>query len=190
MQLDLAYDLLVKPSLPPLKSQLLKWIGNKQRFAKEIISFFPSNFNRYYEPFLGSGAVLATLSPSIGIGSDSYAPLIEIWLELRNNPEGLKRWYRDRYELLQKCGKENAYEIIKKSFNKKPNGADFIFLSRSCYGGVIRFRMKDGYMSTPCGVHDPIAPKSFDRRVDEWYQRIENCDFFACDFSETMERAT
>ena len=48
----------------PFKLQLLKWVGNKQRFANEIISYFPVGFNRYIEPFLGSGAVLATLSPA------------------------------------------------------------------------------------------------------------------------------
>ena len=30
---------------------LLKWIGNKQRFADTIISYFPDTFNDYYEPF-------------------------------------------------------------------------------------------------------------------------------------------
>lgn len=47
----------------PFKSQLLKWIGNKQRFAHEIISYFPNKFGTYHEPFLGSGAVLGVLSP-------------------------------------------------------------------------------------------------------------------------------
>ena len=40
---------------------LLKWIGNKQRFAETIISYMPEQFNDYYEPFLGSGAVMAQL---------------------------------------------------------------------------------------------------------------------------------
>ena len=40
---------------------LLKWIGNKQRFAETIISYMPHSFNNYYEPFLGSGAVMAEL---------------------------------------------------------------------------------------------------------------------------------
>ena len=40
---------------------LLKWIGNKQRFASIIVANMPTTFNNYYEPFLGSGAVLAEL---------------------------------------------------------------------------------------------------------------------------------
>jgi DNA adenine methylase len=51
-------------SAKPFKRQLLKWIGNKQRFAAEIVSHFPSRIGTYFEPFLGSGAVLGTLSPA------------------------------------------------------------------------------------------------------------------------------
>lgn len=40
---------------------LLKWIGNKQRFAETIVSYMPDEFVNYYEPFLGSGAVMAEL---------------------------------------------------------------------------------------------------------------------------------
>ena len=58
----------------PFKQQLLKWIGNKQRFASEIISHFPSDFGTYFEPFVGSGGVLATLAPRRAVASDCFAP--------------------------------------------------------------------------------------------------------------------
>ena len=41
----------------PFHTQLLKWIGNKQRFAHEIAAYFPTDVKTYFEPFLGSGAV-------------------------------------------------------------------------------------------------------------------------------------
>lgn len=40
--------------------------AHKQRMAEEIVSYFPSVFCTYHEPFLGSAAVLATLAPSGG----------------------------------------------------------------------------------------------------------------------------
>lgn len=187
MQLDLVYDIPVKAENKPFKTQLLKWIGNKQRFAHEIISFFPPNFNTYYEPFLGSGAVLGSLAPLNGVGSDVFKPLIEIWQTLRKNPELLLQWYSERYNLIKEYGKEDAYEIVKASFNKNQNGADFVYLTRSCYGGVVRFRQSDGFMSTPCGVHEPIKPFAFEKRIAEWAKRVKNSEFFAADFSEVME---
>src|SRR5690606_30560865 len=141
----------------PFKTQLLKWVGNKQRFAHEIIGFFPTNFNTYYEPFLGSGAVLGTLSPKHAVASDVLAPLITIWQTLKEAPETLKAWYEERWSAYTFGEHLEAYEAIKAAYNRQPNGADLLFLSRSCYGGVVRFR-KDGYISTPCGVHKPIAP--------------------------------
>ena len=75
------------------KGQLLKWIGNKQRMAEEIVSYFPAEFGAYHEPFLGSGAVLATIAPKRAFASDSFLPLMEIWTTLRAKPETLKGWY-------------------------------------------------------------------------------------------------
>ncbi len=40
-------------SVEPFSVQLLKWIGNKQRFAHEIASYFPANYCTYFEPFFG-----------------------------------------------------------------------------------------------------------------------------------------
>src|SRR5215213_9551398 len=80
----------------PFKSQLLKWVGNKQRFAHEIVSYFPARFGTYYEPFLGSGAVLGTLAPGRAVAADVFPPLVEIWQALRESPETLTRWYAER----------------------------------------------------------------------------------------------
>ncbi|MBI1745004.1 MAG: DNA adenine methylase [Acidobacteria bacterium] len=175
--------------IEPLRGQLLKWVGNKQRFAPEIINHFPSQFGTYFEPFLGSGAILATLVPTRAVGSDIFQPLMEIWQTLHQDPDVLKEWYTQRCHTMMKGDKLAEYERIKASYNTNPNGADLLFLCRACYGGVVRFRQADGYMSTPCGIHMPIAPKSFTRRVDEWYRRTKGTQFLTLDFQEAMTMA-
>lgn len=172
----------------PLKAQLIKWVGNKQRFAADIISFFPKKFGRYFEPFLGSGAVLATLAPKNALGSDVFKPLIEIFQILKDTPETLKQFYAERWSLLQGRDKREVYEQIKAAYNSNPNAADLLFLTRSCYGGVVRFR-KDGYISTPVGIHFPISPTSFASRVDEWHERVQQTDFRHLEFYEAIEMA-
>lgn len=184
MQISLFDDFTV--TIKPLKLQLLKWIGNKQRFANEIISYFPTKFGTYFEPFLGSGAVLGSLAPKQAVGSDSFTPLIEIWQTLKNNPETLKRWYSERWHAMMGGGRVEVYEKIKASYNLRPNAADLLFLSRSCYGGVVRFRQVDGYMSTPCGPHKPITPASFSLRVDEWHKRITGTKFLNVEYEEAI----
>jgi DNA adenine methylase len=185
----LLFEETAKPNGKPFKLQLLKWIGNKQRFAREIISYFPIKFGDYYEPFLGSGAVLGTLAPKNGLASDMFKPLMEIWMALKESPKTLKDWYSGRWMTIKQFGKLEAYEKIKADYNAKPNGADLVFLCRSCYGGVVRFRQADGCMSTPCGVHNPISPSSFGKRVDEWHERIQGTTFALLDFENAMNRA-
>lgn len=176
-------------TLGPFKLQLLKWIGNKQRFAHEIISYFPEHFGTYFEPFLGSGGVLGSLAPTRAVASDVFEPLMQIWRALKDSPDELKDWYRTRWELIDPLGKEQAYEQVKGAYNSAPSGADLVFLCRSCYGGVVRFRKADGYMSTPCGVHAPIHPRSFAHRVDVWHRRVAGTEFRALPFEEALALA-
>jgi len=180
-----------QPSRPaaPFRSQLLKWVGNKQRFAHEIIGYFPDKYGTYFEPFLGSGAVLGSLAPVKAIASDILRPLLDIWITLKTNPQTLQRWYAERWQRFRSGNRELIYEEIKASYNRSPNPADLIFLARACYGGVVRFRQADGYMSTPIGVHQPISPESFGRRVDLWGERTAGTTFLHSDFEPVMEQA-
>ena len=173
----------------PYRSQLLKWVGNKQRFAHEIISFFPKHFGVYHEPFLGSGGMLGVLAPRKAEAADSFKPLVDIWQTLKNDPETVKQWYRERWKEAQRGKKVEQYERIKARYNAGANPADLLFLSRSAYGGVMRFRMRDGYMSTPCGVHNPIHFSTFEKRVDEWSKRVSGTEFFHREYEESIERA-
>jgi len=171
------------------KTQLLKWVGNKQRVAPAIIKCFPERFGMYHEPFLGSGGVLGVLAPRRAFGTDGFKSLIEIWQALAGQPRELKGWYEDRWKFFKSGEKVTQFEAIKARYNRQPNAPDLLFIARSCYGGVVRFRMKDAGISTPCGAHDPISPESFASRVDLWHTRVGHTKFECLDFREAMARA-
>jgi len=168
---------------------LLKWIGNKYKMAEEIASYFPSDTKTFFDVFLGGGSILATVAPERGVGSDSFGPLMEIWAALQSDPDAVKEWYKERWLYAMSGDKRERYEEIKASYNAQANGPDFLFLTRACYGGVVRFRKRDGYMSTPVGIHRPISPSSFSARVDEWHARVQGTQFVCSDYKEVMERA-
>lgn len=174
----------------PFRTQLLKWVGNKQKQADAIIAYFPKQFGTYFEPFLGSGGVLGVLAPKNAVASDTFAPLMDIWQTLHHDKNQLKQQYAQRYAQMQQLGKKAAYERVLASYNAHPNGADLLFLCRACYGGVVRFRKNDGFMSTPVGVHDPISPDSFEKRVDLWHTRTQGTRFLHLDFVQAMSQAT
>lgn len=172
----------------PFSTQLLKWVGNKQKMAHLIADVLPRDMRAYHEPFLGSGAVLGTLAPARAYGSDLLVPLVEIWQALADDPETLKGWYSERRDRIGDEDKKDVYTDVLASYNRKPNGADLIFLCRTCYGGVVRFRKNDGGMSTPCGAHMPVPSKSFARRVDLWAERTRGAKFDLLDFRDAFAR--
>ena len=174
---------------------LLKWIGNKQRFAETIISYMPSSFNNYYEPFLGSGAVMAELLhadatmlfPHIehAYGSDILPFLIDIFNITKESPKIISEYYKKEIsEYYQDPIKK--YDEIRDRFNKEHNPYDFVLLSRTCYSGVIRFRKADGYMSTPRGPHKPISPEAFEKRITQWHSLLQKASFTCESYTESM----
>lgn len=173
----------------PYTRQLLKWIGNKQKFAYEILSYFPKRFNCYYEPFVGSGGVLATLAPQKGIASDVFKPLVDLWQLVKQSPDSVINYWKEACVGFHNGNKSATYLFYQTKFNKSPNGLDLLVLSRTCYGGIVRFRKIDGGMSTPCGVHKPMDPDSFSLRVYEWHERIKNTEFYHSDFEPIIDKA-
>lgn len=187
-QLALDLGLSTGPPVNPVKHQLLKWIGSKQRFVRRIAAHFPATFSTYLEPFLGGGAMLAALSPKRAVGSDVLEPLIGIFRAVQRTPDEAKDWYTQRWALIGQMGQHDAYHHVRDRYNAKPNPADLLFISRVGYGGLIRFRI-NGHISTACGAHEPIRPRSFAERVDRWTERIQGVSFECVDYRETMARA-
>ena len=176
---------------------LLKWIGNKQRFASIIVANMPTTFNNYYEPILGSGAVLAellmqddtSLYPHFNhaYGSDILPFLIDIFRSVKENPNKIIEYYSKEISSYYENPAEQ-YELIRNRFNQDHNAFDFCLLSRTCYSGVIRFRKADGYMSTPKGPHNPIKPSVFANRVALWSNLIQKADFYTESFEKAMAK--
>jgi len=74
-------DQLVKP--------YLKWAGGKGQLAKEIVSRTPKKFKRYYEPFVGAGAILFTLQPHVATINDLNAELYLTYKVIRDDVDSL-----------------------------------------------------------------------------------------------------
>lgn len=164
---------------------LIKYIGNKRRYAKSIIENFPNHKQQYIEPFFGSGAVLGALKPKTSIAIDAHAPLIEMWRLVQSNPLPLVEYYSEIWQRYSKSDKEKkmVYKEVVDRYNNEPNPFDFLFISRSCYGGVLRYRKADGFLSTPVGSHHAISPDSFKKRAAIWHQVVKNTHFICGDFA-------
>lgn len=166
---------------------LFKYIGNKYRSAARIVGSFPLSYGTYFEPFLGAGAVLGELRPWRAIVCDSCVPLIALWRLVKADPDSLINSYTANW-IDYMADRQGAYDRAKNRFNDQPNPHDFLFISRACYGGIIRFR-RDGHLSTPLGPHRIIDPKSFAKRLAQWRAIVQNTEFVCGDFAEITQLA-
>lgn len=184
-------------TVPPVESdkdrkrprgQLLKWIGNKFRYAEAIAQHLPTDLGTYYEPFVGTGAVLATLAPEHAIAGDALPTLIDFLQTVQEKPDTLVSHYADaRTDILE--GGRPAYEAIKDRYNRSPNAKDLLVLSRTCYGGVMRFT-RSGTISTPMGPHSPMPADKLAQYMSDWRERLRGTKFVKQTFETTMSRAT
>ena len=169
------------------RGQLLKWVGNKFRQAELIACMLPEQVETYYEPFVGTGAVLATVAPKRAVAGDALAVLVDFHRIVQRDPEPLLSHYATAREEILDRGRE-AYEEVKERFNVEPNPLDLLVLSRTCYGGVVRFT-RDGRISTPMGPHTPMAAEKLAGYMAEWRERLAGTEFVHCDFQQTMAEA-
>lgn len=169
------------------KGQLLKWVGNKYRYAETIVAHFPREVGAYYEPFVGTGAVLATMAPGHAVAGDTLPPLIELLRMVQREPERLVAHYANARMEIGEHGRP-AYEAVKARYNRRPNPEDLLVLSRTCYGGVMRFT-REGHISTPMGPHRPMPADKLARYMTDWQARLSGTEFIVQTFTETMALA-
>lgn len=163
----------------------LKWAGGKSKISDQIQSLFPSplEFNSYYEPFLGSGAMYFRVSPRSGRLNDKNTTLIDIYITLRDNPEALiseLQKLQDSYHSLSDIDEKKDYYLARRAeFNslKKSSvrkSALFIFLNKTGFNGMYRENSRGEY-NIPFGKHErPLICDSENlRRVSDDLQGID-----------------
>ena len=139
-------------------NSILKWAGGKRRIAHFLSTFSPEVIDRYFEPFLGSGALflyLAQTRPRFkAILSDSNNELINVYRCVRDNINDLidllgiheSNYYRHP---------EQYYYYIRDTYrpaNNIENACRFLFLNKTCYNGLYRVN-KSGSFNVPCGTY-------------------------------------
>lgn len=126
----------------------LKWAGGKGQLLATFNRHFPKSFNRYFEPFLGGGAVFFHLRPQQALLSDLNEELINCYQMVRDDVESV-------IELLRKHrnDKHYFYRIRSQDCSNLLNverAARLIFLNKTCFNGLYRVNSK-GRFNVPFG---------------------------------------
>lgn len=167
---------------------VIKWSGSKRSQSTEILSYFPKEYDVYYEPFIGGGSMLYAANPKKAVCGDICIPLIQLWNEIKNNPNELSESYKTRWEKLQREGYNVFYEV-REAFNQNNNPYDLMFLSRTCVNGLIRFNKNGDFNNSFHNTRPGISPDKLKKIIFSWNERIKNATFVAGDYAETTKNA-
>ena len=166
---------------------LLKWTGSKRSQAARIASFAPS-YDRYYEPFLGGGALLYFLGRPGAVAADIYAPLIAFWSMVRDESERLISDYAEQWAALQANLPEYFY-VVRDRFNEQKKPEDLNFLMRTCVNGIVRFSKKGDFNNSFHLSRKGMLPQRFSTIVQKWSLHLQGIEFRTGDFEETTADA-
>ena len=128
----------------------LKWAGGKAQLLHELAKLCPNNIRKYYEPFLGGGALFFFLGPKNYLLSDNNPELINLYKCVANHPREIVR----KLETM-KNEESYFYNIRNKSFfelDKIYAAARTIYLNRTCFNGLYRVNKK-GHFNVPYGKY-------------------------------------
>lgn len=139
--------LLNRPLVRPPVKPLVKWPGGKQWLAGAAPYLIPLGWSgRYYEPFVGGGALFFALQPRRATLSDCNRELITAYRAIRQNPEAVI------HLLSQYPYRKDFYYEIRSRSPHSPYGiaARLLYLNRTCWNGLYRVN-KEGRFNTPFG---------------------------------------
>jgi len=155
----------------------IRWVGGKTWLIPRLKPFIPKSFNRYFEPFLGSGAVyFAVCNGHKAYLSDTNVELVNAFTQVRDNCGQVIRYLRDFQN-----SEDEYYRIRATEFRGQiKRAAQFIFLNRTCFNGVYRVN-RDGRFNVPYG-HNPKAPIYGPDHFMQVSTKLRNAEILARDF--------
>lgn len=174
-----------------LARPFLKWAGGKRQLVPELLQRMPKKFSKYYEPFIGGGALLLTLQPKKAVINDSNEELINCYSVVKNSLEDLIQDLRTH-----RNEEDYFYEVRgwdrQEDFSKKTpvqRASRIIFLNKTCYNGLFRVNSQ-GQFNAPFGRYK--KPNILDEAVLKAvsiYLRNANVEILRSDFSDAVKTA-
>jgi len=155
--------------------------------AAAIAGLF-STCNRYLEPFVGGGALLPFRPMREAVAGDIIKELIELWQQIQTDPTRVAAEYRQRWERRQSEG-HTVFYAIRDRFNSTRDPFDFLFLSRTCVNGLIRFNSDGEFNNSLHHTRKGIHPFRMERVLCDWSAVLEGVRFIACDYREILAMA-
>ena len=133
----------------------VKWAGGKRQLLPQIKERMPEKYNRYFEPFVGGGAVVFGLQPEKALINDINRALINVYKCICDKPEEFLCVIDKLDSEIWQDGK-TYYYFLRERYNDKLMKSEydvelaalFVFLNKHCFNGLYRVNGK-GLFNVP-----------------------------------------
>ena len=162
----------------------LRWVGGKRWFVSNYSYLLPNDFNCYFEPFLGSGAVFFHLFPKNAFLTDINQDLINTYKVLQ------KDWAFIERSLIQhnaRHSKDYYYSLRSKNTNNiKKSASKLIYFNRTCFNGVYRVS-REGRFNVPIGNKTNVIREEDNFKLVS--ERLQYAALECLDFEDAIDKA-
>jgi len=174
----------------------VKWAGGKRQIIDKLKMYVPDEYNTYYEPLVGGGALLFELSPKNAVINDYNEELINVFKCIKEEEKFSKMCSElNRHEMNH--SEEYYYEIRNKDrdkakFKRMPDykrGARTIYLNKACFNGLYRVNSKNEF-NVPFGKKTKV--NTYDGQnlgIIHSYLNFNNVELMNTDFEECVKGA-
>ena len=167
---------------------IVKWVGGKRQLMFELFKNMPENYNRYFEPFIGGGALFFELQPDNAYISDMNEELINLYQVVRDNVDELitdlkKHDISKEYFMeIRNIDRTEDYE----NWSSVQKASRFIYLNRTCFNGMYRVNSK-GEFNVPFGHYK--NPRIVDENnLINCSNLLQRTEIRHADFSEILTK--
>ena len=174
----------------------VKWAGGKRQIIDKLKQYILDEFNTYYEPFVGGGALLFELSPKNAVINDSNKELMNVYSVLCNE-EKFKKMCSVLNSYEANHSEDFFYELRNKDRNKKTfnrlsdytRAARTIYLNKACFNGLYRVNSKDEF-NVPFGKKTKVNTYDGSNLITvSNYLTMNNVKIQCVDFEESVKTA-
>ena len=154
----------------------IKWVGGKTQLLPELVSRIPDDFSRYFEPFMGGGALFFHLQPEQSTLTDINEELTNAYTVIKYRSDELiadlkqHTYEKNYYYQIRNVDRTDEY----KSWSDVRRASRLIYLNKTCFNGLYRVNSR-GEFNTPIGRYK--NPKIVDeinlRACSQALQRVE-----------------
>lgn len=169
----------------------VKWVGGKRQLMDTIRRLAPKDYQCYYEPFVGGGAVLFQLEPLKAVINDRNRDLMNTYQIIRDHVEELlidlkkHRNESDYFYQIRALDRSEGYEQL--SNIKK--ASRLIYLNKTCYNGLYRVN-NSGEFNAPYGKYkNPNIINEGTLRAVSTYLQENEVKILHEDFKEVVGNA-